>query len=53
MKSNQKILNVEAKAQYKVPFGTVSITAEARQLINECLDAKLVTRGKLVGEFER
>ncbi len=51
MKS-QKVLNVEAKAKYKVPFGTVSITPEARALINECLDMKLVTRGRLVQEFE-
>ncbi len=53
MKSSQKMLNLEAKTKYKVPFGTVSITPEARRLINECLDTKLVTRGKLVREFER
>jgi dTDP-4-amino-4,6-dideoxygalactose transaminase len=48
-----KELSVEAKTKYKVPFGTVSITKEARQLIDKALDAKLVTRGKYVEEFER
>jgi dTDP-4-amino-4,6-dideoxygalactose transaminase len=40
------------KAGYKVPFGTVSITPRARQLINEALDSKWVTKGKYVHEFE-
>ena len=35
------------KAGYKVPFGTVSITPRARQLINEALDSKWVTKGKM------
>ena len=48
-----KVLNVEAKAKYRVPFGTVSITDEARQLIDAALDAKFVTRGKYVAEFEK
>jgi len=49
----KKDLSVEAKAQYKVPFGTVSITEEARALIDKALETKFVTRGKYVGEFER
>ena len=46
-------LSIEAKTKFKVPFGTVSITDEARRLIDEALDKKMVTRGKLVAEFER
>lgn len=48
-----KNLSVEAKAQYRVPFGTVSITEQARKLIDAALDAKFVTRGKYVAEFEK
>ncbi|MCB9771395.1 MAG: DegT/DnrJ/EryC1/StrS family aminotransferase [Candidatus Omnitrophica bacterium] len=48
-----KNLSVEAKAQYRVPFGTVSITEQARQLIDTALDTKFVTRGKYVAEFEK
>lgn len=48
----QKVLSVEEKAKFKVPFGTVSITPEARKLIDAALDKKMVTRGKLVEEFE-
>ena len=40
------------KAGYKVPFGTISVTSRARQLINEALDAGWLTRGKYVKEFE-
>ncbi|MEI8012743.1 MAG: DegT/DnrJ/EryC1/StrS family aminotransferase [Candidatus Omnitrophota bacterium] len=40
------------KADYKVPFGTVSITPLARRLINEALDTRWVTKGKYVREFE-
>ncbi len=40
------------KAGYKVPFGTVSVTPRARQLINEALDMGWVTKGKYVKEFE-
>ncbi|MDP2653500.1 MAG: DegT/DnrJ/EryC1/StrS family aminotransferase [Candidatus Omnitrophota bacterium] len=50
---NQKPLSVEAKTKYKVPFGTVSITEEARKLIDQAITTKLVTRGKYVEEFER
>ena len=40
------------KAGYKVPFGTVSITPKARQLIDEALEKKWVTKGRYVKEFE-
>lgn len=40
------------KAHYKVPFGTVSVTPRARQLIDEALDTKWLTKGKYVKEFE-
>ncbi len=46
-------LSVEKKAQYKVPFGTVSITQEARELIDTALETKFVTRGKYVEQFEK
>ena len=44
--------DVTAKARYRVPFGTVSITDEARQLIDRILETKWVTKGKYVQEFE-
>ena len=40
------------KAKYKVPFGTVSVTKEARELISQALDSNWLTRGKFVQEFE-
>jgi dTDP-4-amino-4,6-dideoxygalactose transaminase len=40
------------KAEYKVPFGTVSVTARARELINQAIDSNWLTRGKYVQEFE-
>jgi len=40
------------KAKYKVAFGTVSITDDARELILKILESKWVTRGKYVQEFE-
>lgn len=43
---------LSAKAKYKVPFGTLSVTQEARQLINQALDSNWLTRGKFVQEFE-
>ena len=36
----------------KVPFGTISITQEARGLINKVLDSGRVSNGKYVREFE-
>ncbi len=53
METKNKNHSVEVKAQYRVPFGTVSITDEARKLIDAALDSKFVTRGKYVAEFEK
>lgn len=53
MKTKNANLSVEAKARYRVPFGTVSITPEARKLIDMALETKFVTRGKYVAEFEK
>lgn len=47
-----KSATLSAKAKYKVPFGTVSVTPEARRLINQALDSNWLTRGKFVQEFE-
>lgn len=47
-----KTAKENAKADYRVPFGTVSITDEARALIDQILDTKWVTKGKYVQEFE-
>jgi len=40
------------KAGYKVPFGTVSITEKAKELINKAIETKWVTKGQYVREFE-
>lgn len=40
------------KAGYKVPFGTVSITPKAKQLIDEAIQNRWLTKGKYVKEFE-
>ncbi len=53
MKDARANQSVETKAGYKVPFGTVSITDEARALIKNALDETFVTNGKIVREFER
>ena len=50
--NNDVSATLSKKAQYRVPFGTVSITDEARKLIDEALDNKWVTRGKYVQQFE-
>ncbi|MBF0522065.1 MAG: DegT/DnrJ/EryC1/StrS family aminotransferase [Candidatus Omnitrophica bacterium] len=50
---HNKSSTFSAKAKYKVPFGTVSITDKAVKLINEALKSKWVTRGKYVQEFEQ
>ncbi len=47
-----KSATLAAKAKYKVPFGTVSVTKEARELISRALDSNWLTRGKFVQEFE-
>lgn len=49
---NFKSSTLSAKAKYRVPFGTVSLTAKAVELINKALQAKWLTRGKYVQEFE-
>ncbi|MFA5261439.1 MAG: DegT/DnrJ/EryC1/StrS family aminotransferase, partial [Candidatus Omnitrophota bacterium] len=51
--ATHKEQSIETKTQYRVPFGTVSITEEARDLIDRALDTKFVTRGKYVAEFEQ
>ena len=40
------------KAGYKVPFGTVSITEKAKELIDKAIEKKWVTKGQYVREFE-
>ncbi len=40
------------KAGYKVPFGTVSITAKAKVLINDAIERQWLTKGRFVKEFE-
>lgn len=40
------------KANYKVPFGTVSITEKAKKLIDVAIAEKWLTKGKYVKEFE-
>jgi dTDP-4-amino-4,6-dideoxygalactose transaminase len=37
---------------FKVPFGTITITDVARRLINEALDARRISSGRLVRQFE-
>jgi len=49
---NQKSETLSEKAKYRVPFGTVSITDKASELIKDALVSKWVTRGKYVKEFE-
>lgn len=36
----------------KIPFGTIAITAKARELINQALETGRVSSGRLVREFE-
>ena len=50
--NTKKSSALSKKAEYKVPFGTVSITDDAKVLINEAIESKWVTRGKYVQEFE-
>ena len=37
---------------YKVPFGTITITETAKRLINESLEGKNISCGRLVRQFE-
>ncbi len=45
-------MNIQDKVKCKVPFGTVSIQPESKQLINTFLATGMVTNGKCVREFE-
>ena len=47
-----KSSTLSGKANMKVPFGTVSITEKAKEMINQAIDSKWVTQGKYVEEFE-
>lgn len=38
--------------KYNIPFGTITITDKAKRLVNEALDQKRISSGKLVQEFE-
>lgn len=44
--------SLPAKKNFKVPFGTVSLTERSVQLIQEVLKSKWLTRGRYVQEFE-
>ena len=35
-----------------IPFGTITITDTAKQLINDCLESKRISSGRLVRQFE-
>lgn len=37
----------------RIPFGTMTITEEARHLILQCLDQQRISSGRLVREFEK
>ena len=39
-------------SQLTIPFGTITITDTAKRLINECLETKRISCGRLVREFE-
>ncbi len=43
---------MSAKKDFKVPFGTVSLTDRSVELIQEALRSKWLTRGRFVQEFE-
>lgn len=43
---------MSAKKDFKVPFGTVSLTERSVELIREALESKWLTRGRFVQEFE-
>ena len=47
-----KSATLSNKARFRVPFGTVSITDDAHEMIDQAIKAKWVTRGKYVQEFE-
>src|ERR1700679_2122365 len=41
-----------SKSRHKVPFGTVSITSKAKQLIDDAIERRWLTKGRYVKEFE-
>lgn len=41
-----------SRKSLSLPFGTITITDTAKRLINEALDAKRISSGRLVREFE-
>lgn len=43
----------ETKEKIKVPFGTISISDKAKELVNEALNSGRVSQGKYVREFEK
>lgn len=47
-----KSATLSNKAKFRVPFGTVSITDDAQEMIDQAIKTKWVTRGKYVQEFE-
>src|SRR3989338_8119496 len=47
-----KSATLSNKARFRVPFGTVSITDDAHEMIDQAIRTKWVTRGKYVQEFE-
>lgn len=49
---NSRSDGLSQKAAYRVPFGTVSVTDEAKDLIQEAIASNWLTRGKYVQEFE-
>ncbi len=53
VEKQSKAISIEEKVKCKIPFGTVSITPEARKLIDIALDTTFVTNGKYVKEFEQ
>jgi dTDP-4-amino-4,6-dideoxygalactose transaminase len=38
--------------EMRIPFGTITVTERSRQLIEECLDKKRISSGRLVRTFE-
>jgi dTDP-4-amino-4,6-dideoxygalactose transaminase len=44
--------NNKQLTKYSIPFGTITITETARRLINEALDTRRISSGKLVRQFE-
>jgi len=41
------------ESKEKIPFGTITVTDKAKRLINEALDHKRLSNGRLVRDFEK